>query len=84
MANITQFFTDMEDLVVKQFFLDAANEILKTSGMKMILDWKPSVSKNENTSEIFPKSIKLKFEKEINSEDIADHVIGKRKRKLLQ
>lgn len=67
----------------KTIFLDAANEILKSIGMKMILDWKPSVSKNENTSEIFPKSIKLKFEKEINSEDIADHFSGKRKKKVM-
>ncbi|MCK9493589.1 MAG: hypothetical protein M0Q00_04380 [Acholeplasmataceae bacterium] len=66
----------------KTIFQDAANEILKSKGMKMILDWKPSVSKSDNTDEINPKSIKLKFEKEIKSEDIADYVDGKRKKKI--
>lgn len=67
----------------KTIFLEASNEILKAIGLKMILDWKPSVSKTDKVTDILPKNIKLKFEKDVSSEDIADHVSGKRKRKVL-
>ncbi|MGD9604641.1 MAG: hypothetical protein AB7V00_00630 [Bacilli bacterium] len=67
----------------KTVFLEAANEILKSKGLKMMLDWKPSVSKSNNNTDVFPKSIKLKFEKDISSEDIADHVSGKRKTRVM-
>lgn len=67
----------------KTIFLEAANEILKAKGLKMILDWKPSVSKTDKNTDVFPKSIKLKFEKDVSSEDIADYVSGKRKSKVM-
>jgi hypothetical protein len=66
----------------KSVFYETATKVLKQKGIKIEMDWKfPLRDSGEEQVIHMPTKINLKYEKDINSSDIADYINGKRKKR---
>jgi|GEM_PF-250073 len=67
----------------KSVFLETANKVLKEKGIRINMEWViPYTNQSNANVDVVPRKVNLLFQKDNNSPDPADHVRGKKEKKV--